>query len=564
MLPIIGATDPDFGGKACGLACARAAGLPVPAGWILPAPAPTPDRLDLPPGPYVVRSSATIEDQLGHAAPGIFRSLRDVAAEDVPVAIRSVRASLTEPTALAYLAHHRLTQVAMAVVIQTQVEGTRVTAYSRAPGEPERVLIEVGDRPELALIDRNERIDGRADTVGDDTLRAIGDLARRAEAALGAPADIELVAGTDLWVVQLRPIPAQPARPQAIDAAELDRAIAFTQTEPAAIWRWDASHNPAPLSPAQADLVAWVDEAQAGAVRQRVVLGYLYTTAYGAPGPLEIIPEQELAAQFEHALAPAFEQTLARMGRDLDETLDAYVDFYRLYARVLAPSLAAARSTVILPKAAAAIELSAAWDVAAPIYGRGAIPLRTLRDIDDAYFARAQAGVRRAIELRAVQLGLASDDAAFVPLTLLRQNRRLGDAAAQAARAKAEQHRLARFAPPLQIINGRALFRPPSAGLQGRGTGGRVRGRIQHLDPLAPQPMRDRVAVVATVIPPMAPLLDGAVAIVAEQGGLLGHGAALARELGIPCIVGVHGAVAALAEGDEVWIDADAGVVVRL
>jgi phosphohistidine swiveling domain-containing protein len=61
----------------------------------------------------------------------------------------------------------------------------------------------------------------------------------------------------------------------------------------------------------------------------------------------------------------------------------------------------------------------------------------------------------------------------------------------------------------------------------------------------------------------MAPLLEGAAAIVAEHGGLLGHGAALAREMGIPCVVGCIGAMT-LTEGEEVWVDADAGVVVEI
>jgi pyruvate,water dikinase len=70
--------------------------------------------------------------------------------------------------------------------------------------------------------------------------------------------------------------------------------------------------------------------------------------------------------------------------------------------------------------------------------------------------------------------------------------------------------------------------------------------------------------VAATVLPGMAVLVDGAVAIVAEHGGPLGHGAALARELGLPCVVGASGALALLADGDEVLVDGAAGLVWRL
>jgi pyruvate,water dikinase len=178
---------------------------------------------------------------------------------------------------------------------------------------------------------------------------------------------------------------------------------------------------------------------------------------------------------------------------------------------------------------------------------------------------RAQAGVRRALAERARHWGLDANDLAFLPLAELRRNASPPrDAAARAAAARAELARLARFAPPHEIQNGRAVFRPPARGLRGRGTGGRVRGRVRIVDPFAPAVVAGEVAVVATVIPPMAPLLAGAVAIVAEHGGLLGHGAALARELGIPCIVGCVGALTTLRDGDEVWLDADAGVVVPL
>jgi phosphoenolpyruvate-protein kinase (PTS system EI component) len=62
----------------------------------------------------------------------------------------------------------------------------------------------------------------------------------------------------------------------------------------------------------------------------------------------------------------------------------------------------------------------------------------------------------------------------------------------------------------------------------------------------------------------MAVLVGGAVALVAEHGGPLGHGAALARELGIPCVVGCAGALALLADGDEVLVDGAAGLVLKL
>jgi hypothetical protein len=50
------------------------------------------------------------------------------------------------------------------------------------------------------------------------------------------------------------------------------------------------------------------------------------------------------------------------------------------------------------------------------------------------------------------------------------------------------------------------------------------------------------VIVADTLLPGMALFLDGARALVSEHGGPLGHGAALARELGLPHVGGARGA----------------------
>jgi pyruvate,water dikinase len=56
-------------------------------------------------------------------------------------------------------------------------------------------------------------------------------------------------------------------------------------------------------------------------------------------------------------------------------------------------------------------------------------------------------------------------------------------------------------------------------------------------------------------------MVEGCAALVSETGGLLDHGAALARELGIPCVVGCRGAWSSLADGMLVSVDGDAGLV---
>ena len=72
------------------------------------------------------------------------------------------------------------------------------------------------------------------------------------------------------------------------------------------------------------------------------------------------------------------------------------------------------------------------------------------------------------------------------------------------------------------------------------------------------------ILVARTIDPNWLPWLKVAAGIVAEQGGMTGHGAILARELGIPAVVGVVGATRAIASGDAVLVDGDSGEVFAL
>ncbi|XP_022242823.1 uncharacterized protein LOC106460401 [Limulus polyphemus] len=60
---------------------------------------------------------------------------------------------------------------------------------------------------------------------------------------------------------------------------------------------------------------------------------------------------------------------------------------------------------------------------------------------------------------------------------------------------------------------------------------------------------------------PYFPLLSG---IVTEIGGLISHGAVVAREYGLPSIVGVRGATAVLKSGDIVVLDATRGILQKI
>lgn len=188
-----------------------------------------------------------------------------------------------------------------------------------------------------------------------------------------------------------------------------------------------------------------------------------------------------------------------------------------------------------------------------------------LAERDDTLFARAQRLVRRALLARGAELRLLDDDIFWIPLDdalagidPIDAHRRASGARAAAARACQWQ------VPP--VVGGeegssRAAENPTT--LAGVGTGPRVAGRVVRFASLASAIAVGAGDVVITraVTPALAVLVAGCAALVSETGGLLDHGAALARELGIPCVVGCRGAWSTLGDGMLVTVDGDAGTV---
>jgi phosphohistidine swiveling domain-containing protein len=58
-------------------------------------------------------------------------------------------------------------------------------------------------------------------------------------------------------------------------------------------------------------------------------------------------------------------------------------------------------------------------------------------------------------------------------------------------------------------------------------------------------------------------VFSNASAIVVERGSLLSHSAIVARELGIPCVVGLKGATKWIADGETISVDGATGLVER-
>lgn len=72
------------------------------------------------------------------------------------------------------------------------------------------------------------------------------------------------------------------------------------------------------------------------------------------------------------------------------------------------------------------------------------------------------------------------------------------------------------------------------------------------------------ILVAVTTHPDYVAAMRRAVAIVTDEGGITSHAAIVAREFGIPCIVGTQHATAMFADGDIIEVDAMKGMVRRI
>ena len=608
-----------FGGKAAGLAKLIAAGLPVPAGFAIAAEvfarfaAGESVELDLKDhlrelGPVLaVRSSAAVEDGAAGSAAGIFRSVVDVAVADVEAAIRDVWSSALTPHAIAY-ASERTHEVAVGVIVQRYIAGERLTVYTRPlSGDGDDLLIQRGDQ-----ITRVSRTRLPEDVANHHAIVQ----ALRAEAAIGGPADVELVqvvaapnggaASIETWVVQARPIVMRPPR-----VLVPPPPIVLAPLHDLRTWTWDVTHNPDPLSPAQAHLVAIVERQHMGTYELRVCAGYLYST-----------PRDRVHVGFVGDLAAALvtqcreveariERMLVDSPTDLASAVSQYASVYRVWAGELAPRIAELRRRVagsharrpssieatLAAAARGAIDfaevvrrigaMSPTWDVAVPTFGerpgllQGAITVSKagppsteiasenidlesvvadLSERDDLLFARTQLLVRRALLALAEVRGIDRDDIFW--LEPGEYDLDFDTIKRKASAARAANERASRWQMPL-VVGGPSTT--TTTDLHGVGHGPRVVGRVVRFASLASAMFASAgdVVVVRAVTPALAVFVGKCAALVSETGGLLDHGAALARELGITCVVGCANAWTLLADGEVITVDGEAGTIER-
>jgi pyruvate,water dikinase len=117
--------------------------------------------------------------------------------------------------------------------------------------------------------------------------------------------------------------------------------------------------------------------------------------------------------------------------------------------------------------------------------------------------------------------------------------------------------------PPVAEARGATAVAGGSRTLRGTGvSAGKTSGQCSIVnDPSLDTPEPGRIIATRTTDPGWIPLLVGARGILVEQGSLLSHSAIVARELGIPMVVGLAGLLDAVRTGDIAEFDGSTGDV---
>ena len=83
-------------------------------------------------------------------------------------------------------------------------------------------------------------------------------------------------------------------------------------------------------------------------------------------------------------------------------------------------------------------------------------------------------------------------------------------------------------------------------------------------DPNDDVDVKGKIITAIRTDPGWGPLFPSAAAILVERGSTVSHSAILARELGVPAVVGIPGLIDAVRNGEWVRLDGRTGTVERL
>lgn len=167
-----------------------------------------------------------------------------------------------------------------------------------------------------------------------------------------------------------------------------------------------------------------------------------------------------------------------------------------------------------------------------------------------------------------------ADDIFFIPLALLKEWAQTGAGdlkdTACARRADDARETLRKQMPRVLISNGEAIYastgQTSADGNQLVGTAvapGVIEGIARViLDPRGARLQSGEILVCPSTDPGWTPLFLTAGGLVMEIGGLMTHGSVVAREYGIPAVVGVRDATTRIQTGQRIRVDGNQGQVI--
>jgi pyruvate,water dikinase len=123
--------------------------------------------------------------------------------------------------------------------------------------------------------------------------------------------------------------------------------------------------------------------------------------------------------------------------------------------------------------------------------------------------------------------------------------------------------------PRILLSDGTAFYDAPSSTIDDPNaivgtpvSAGVVEGNVRVvLDPHGAQLIPGEILVCPATDPAWTPLFLAAGGLITEVGGMMTHGSVVAREYGIPAVVGVSEATSRLKTGQRVRVDGSTGIV---
>nr|MDJ0885436.1 PEP-utilizing enzyme [Desulfobacterales bacterium] len=169
-----------------------------------------------------------------------------------------------------------------------------------------------------------------------------------------------------------------------------------------------------------------------------------------------------------------------------------------------------------------------------------------LRDDDNIHLGRIEAQLRRAVRAGRQRLAAAGDDDGVLAEMVARYPLTSDEPAASTATGKRTTALKAR-----QLVG-----QPAGPGLA------RGRARVIRTPQDLGQFRSGEILICDAVDPNMTFVVPLAAGIVERRGGMLIHGAIIAREYGLPCVTGVPEIMRFVASGDAITVDGYLGIVI--